>query len=178
MDEGTVCTLPSTQCKRGQYLQFSTGNSLFYCGPCPSGYYCPTGTELVISDTDGQTAFDGKIACPTGLSTDNDGGAVACTSDETTKCPYGSGTSDDDYGCYLCAAGTYQNGSGLTCNTCPMDGSVSEEGASACGGACSYGALDGALGSGKCRYVVLLLWYTYIYIVLYFICYIIGTIIS
>ena len=98
---------------------------------------------------------------------------VTCTSDETTECPLGSGTSglasDDIYGCYLCAAGTYQNGTGLTCNSCPMDGSMSSQGASACGEDCSIGALDVAHGRGKCRYVSPL--------ALYFICYIIGTIV-
>ena len=155
MDEGTVCTLPTKQCKRGQYLLFDGRYNQFDCRSCEGGQYCSTGKDLTIYDTSGSTELDGRKSCPTSLysSTITRGqtsyGAVACTSSATTACPYGSGTSADISGCYLCAAGTYQDGSGLTCNTCPK-GLNSIEGSTDCSANCVAGTGILVTGAQSC----------------------------
>lgn len=84
------------QCPAGQYGIASGGVSVTTaCFPCPSGYYCPTGS----TDNNGQKPY---LSCLPG-----------------SYCPGGSSIGSQ----YLCEAGTYNTLSGSSspadCLTCP-----------------------------------------------------------
>ena len=82
--------------------------------------------------------------CPLGTYA-NDFGAAACTNMNSTVCPAGTGAVVGSalslYGCFDCSAGSYNDGSSLTCDQCAM-GTHSSAGASACltTSACPAGA--------------------------------------
>ena len=152
VNEAISCTLPSSQCSRGQYLNYDGRNNMFRCQGCASGSYCPTGKELQIYSSTGQTISQGYLYCPSGLSS-SQSNAIACTSPSTTLCPSGSGKLSSGDGCYLCSAGTYQDGTALTCQPC-TGSFVSSTGAASCTSTCAFGALDGNGGEGICRYIL------------------------
>jgi hypothetical protein len=72
------------------------------------------------------------------------------------KLGYGYTTSADQ-NCLLCPAGTYQDGTTLTCQPCTGN-SVSSSGAASCTSTCAFGVRDANGGLGICRYDI------YIYI--------------
>ena len=137
VNEAISCTLPSSQCSRGQYLFYDSRNGNFYCQSCSSGYYCPTGQELTIISQSGSTSQSGPISCPSGLIS-SQSNAIACTSSSTTQCPSGSGKLSLGEGCYACQAGTYQDGTKLRCEQCPS-GLYSSALSSKCSYTCAKG---------------------------------------
>ena len=97
--------------------------------------------------------YNDYLSCPPGLSS-SQSNAIACTSSSTILCPPGSGKPSYVQGCYPCPAGTYQDGTMLTCQPCTSS-SVSSTGATSCTSTCAFGSRDGAGGLGVCRYIVL-----------------------
>ena len=150
-NEAISCTLPSSECVRGQYLYYRPNNNpSIQCPGCSSGSYCPTGKEVKIFSSGGFNLYD-DTSCPLGLSS-SQSNAIACTSSSTKKCPSGSGKLSSGEGCYLCPAGTYQDGTALTCQPC-TGSSVSSIGAASCNSTCVFGVRDRNGELGICRYI-------------------------
>jgi hypothetical protein len=127
----------SASCTFGQYVS-SSG-----CYKCGGGSYC--------SNQNGCSNY--CTSCPSPLMSNYDG-AVECTDANTQLCFPGSGKLASGQGCYPCPAGTYQDGTMLTCQPCTGN-SVSSTGATSCTSTCAFGSRDGAGGLGVCRYIVL-----------------------
>ena len=164
VNEAIPCPIPSLQCNRGQFLYYDGRSKSYYCDSCQSGSYCPTGNEVAIYSSNGQTISQGYITCPSGLTTTRSN-AVACTRSGSSECPYGTEKLASGEGCYLCPAGKYQDGTMLRCEPCPGN-SVSDVGASICTSTCVFGARDRNGGLGVCRYV--LIYYNIIILLAYY----------
>ena len=126
----------SASCTFGQYISSSS------CYDCYGGTYCSNQNGCSNSCT----------SCPAGLSSSN-WRAVECTDSTTQFCSQKTGKLASGDGCYLCPAGTYQDGTALTCQPC-TGSSVSSIGAASCTSTCVFGARDGNGGIGICRYIL------------------------
>ena len=138
----SVCIPPPITCPDGQYV--SNSSSCELCSDADS--YCYGGACL-----------DDCGYCPSGTYA-NDFGAAACTNMNSTVCPAGTGAVVGDalslYGCFDCSAGSYNDGSSLTCDQCAM-GSHSPAGASVCSTGCPAGALLLFVKEHCCLFVTL-----------------------
>ena len=125
----SVCVSPPEVCGDGEYVAYSYYGT--YCAPCSSAdSYCYHGACL--GDC-GYCAFETFA---------NDFGAAACTNANSSSCPAGTGAIEGGvlslYGCYDCPAGSYSDGSGLSCEPCAA-GTTSSPGSSNCSSACPPG---------------------------------------